>query len=171
MLKKEKPPQMMHIYTRSKDPGNGDLTEPLVDLLPLWPLSLLSSLLSNQLSNVEFSDTSVQIHIVGANKRRTVYKLVRDVKQNDDRCSKVDLEEIDDDLAGSHAGISDGCESSPELCDQNETVEHQSDPRADESGLRSEGQFVQTVPLNLPGLAETNVSETDTQPCEDGTET
>jgi len=147
------------------------LTEEFVSLLPCWPLSLLGSLLGDELGNVELADTSVQVHVVAADEGCALPELVNDVEQNNNRSGKVDFEEALNLLAGSHVSIPDGEASSPELCDQHETVKEETDPGADDAGLRLEGQLIKSVALSLPSLAESDVGEADTAPCEDGTET
>lgn len=57
------------------------------------------------------------------------------------------------------------------MSDQDQDVECKADPGTDDSRLRAEGQFVERVTLDSPGLAEADVRETDGAPGEDGAET
>lgn len=150
---------------------NNPLAEELVRLLPLGPVGLLHPLLGNELRNIQLADTRVQVHVMAAHKRRLVDELVHDVEDDDDGRGEVDLEEGLDELAGCHVRVSDRREAGPELGDEHEAVEDESDPGTNQARLAAERELVERVALHLPTLAEPDVREADGAPGEDGAET
>ena len=63
--------------------------------------------------------------------------------------------------------LADGPDGDPKLRNEDETVEEEAEPRAENSGLRSVGEIVEGVATLLPSLAEADVSQTDGAPSED----
>lgn len=147
------------------------LAEKLVELLPLGPSGLLCPLLVNQVLNVQVAATSVEVHLVRPDKLSTVVELVGDEKGQHDGGSQVAGEEGIHQLRGGLLLVADGSETNPELGDQHQAVEDETDPGANDTGLRAESQLIQAVALNLPGATESDVSEADGAPGEDGRET
>lgn len=113
----------------------------------------------------------MQIHVVRTDDRSALPDLVKEVERDDDGEGEVDGEEVLDELAGRHFAVADGCETGPELGDQDENVEDEADPRADDTRLAAESKLVQRVALSLPALAEADVGEADGHPGEDGRQT
>lgn len=142
------------------------LAEHLVDAPPGRPGSLLSPLLGQQRSEIEFAAASNEIHILAAHDGGLVHELIDDVAGDDDWDGKVDGEE---DLS---VGLStDGPDGSPELGDEDKAVEDEAEVGADDTRLRGEGELVESVALELPRATEPDMAEADGAPGEDGGET
>ena len=92
---------------------------------------------------------------------RAVPDLVPNVGDKNDGSSEVGLEETSGDLVGGQITIANGPDSSPELGNENQHVEDESDPRANNARLAPERELVQGVALLLPRLAEADVCEAD----------
>lgn len=147
------------------------LAEEFVEFLPHRPRCLLSVLLLDQVLNIHVATTCRQIDIPRSHKLGLVDKLVRDVEENNNRSGQIRHEEVFHTLTGSLLSVANRCESDPELGDQDQAVEAKADPRANDTGLGAESQLFQSVALQLPGTAESDVAEADRAPGEDGGQT
>ena len=110
----------------------------------------------------------MQIHVLDRHERRLVPKLVPQIAQHHDRRGEIVLKEVGDVLADALVAVAHGREARPELADQDQAVEAQAQPGADDAGLRGEGQLGELVALVAPGLPEADVAEADGGPGEDG---
>lgn len=142
------------------------LAEELVPLLPGGPGIALSLLLRKDGSEIELTTSSDQVHILCPEEGGLEPDLVRDVGDDEDRDGEVDGEE------GLGIGLaSKGPDGNPELGDEDNDVETEAEPGADEAGLGGEGELVEGVALDVPGATEANVSKADGAPGEDRGET
>lgn len=147
------------------------LAEEFVDLLPDGPVCLLSTLLLKQVLDVQIATTGDQVGLAGAHNLGAEPQLVGDEEEHNDGGSEVDGEPALHTCLVSHFAISDGSKSHPELDNEDQAIEGQPDPGTDNAGLRSEGQLVQGVALDLPGTTEADVGKADRAPGEDGRQT
>ena len=99
---------------------------------------------------------------------RLLHDFEHDVARYYNREGKIGLEEILDKLSACHFAISNGCETGPELRDQNESIENETRPRSPHCCLRTEGEFIKRVASILPRLPKTNVAKTNGPPVKDG---
>lgn len=115
---------IIHLFLASKptQPPVHHLTQKLINLLPPRPTRPLSALLSQQLHKIQLPNPRMQIHIMAPHKRRLVNDLVDQIHNNHHRRSKINLKEILDQFRSRVFTVSDRCESSPELCNENETI-------------------------------------------------
>lgn len=68
-------------------------------------------------------------------------------------------------------GATEGPDGNVELCDEDQDEDAGSESRAPDATEGPEGEFVDTVPLRLPGHAEPDVGDVDGEPGDDGRET
>lgn len=121
--------------------------------------------------NIKVATTGSQIGLGGANKLGLVHELVTDVGNQNHGGGQVDREEVVDKLLGGLLCVTDGGKTNPELGNQHETVEDETDPRANDTGLGTEGQLIQAVTLLLPRAAEEDVGTTHGTPSENRRQT
>lgn len=106
----------------------------------------------------------MQIHVRGPDERRPQPELIDKVHDDDDRSSKICLEEALYERASRHFRISDGGEAGPELGDEDQAIKDEAAPGADDARLGAEGQLIDGVACHAPGLAEADVREADGAP-------
>ncbi len=118
-------------------------TKKLIRLLPLRPHRPLKLLFCDQLSQIQLSDPRPQVHVPAPHHLSLVYNLIRYIKQQHDWCCQICLEKVFRQRFGARdggAGLGDyGGEAGPELGDEHEHVEEETDPGADDAGLGAEG--------------------------------
>lgn len=113
----------------------------------------------------------MQIHIVRTDKGRFLPDFIPDIGDEDNGCSQIGQEKELNAIARTHAGISNGPCTRPELRHEHEAIEKESDPRSNDARLRAECEFGKAVSLSLPARAEANVGQTNAAPGDDGGET
>lgn len=101
----------------------------------------------------------MQIHIVTADKGCAVPDFVSNVAYQRNGKREVQAEEIDGQFRVGHLGLLDGGHSDPELTDENQDVEDETNPGADDARLAAEGELGECMALELPAFPEADVGE------------
>ena len=143
------------------------LTEKLIRPFPSRPGRAVSLLVGDQFRDIQISNTGVEIHVIRPDERRPVIELVRDVKDDHRRRREVDLEERLRLRCGREFMVADRPGAGPELGDEDQAVEDEADPGANDAGLAAEGELVEGVALLRPASPEADVGEADAAPGED----
>lgn len=114
------------------------LAEKLVDFLPRRPRRPLGTLLRQQVTQIQVAATRLQIHHANLNEWCTPVYLVRKVVGNHDWRRQIGLKEVPDQFPGGKFAESDRGKAGPELGDEDEDVEAETDKAAPVPRLRSE---------------------------------
>jgi len=105
---------------------------------------------------------------VRAHNPGLVYDLVAEVANKDNWRGKISKEKVLSIHGGCIVTIIDRRKAGPELCDEDEAVEVEPYPGADNTRLAAEWKLIKRVSLHPPGFAEADVREADGAPGEDG---
>lgn len=149
-------------------------TKPLahvfIHFFPRGPALLLFPLLGDEDGQVEIAAARVDVHVGDAHERGLVPEVVAEEEEDDDGGGEVDEEEALGEGGGGLGPVADGPGADPELRDEDEDVDDEAEPGAEDADLRPEGQLGDLVALVGPGAPEPDVREADRRPGEDGRE-
>lgn len=145
-------------------------TEKPIKPLPFRPTPPFLELLLEQDGQVEVSPPRVEIHLLDADNLSAEPELVPYIHDDDDRSSGIIQKEILDILSNRVVAVINGPRADPELSDEDEDIQQEPDPGAQDASLSPEGKFVKGATAEGPCFAEADVREADGGPGEEGGE-
>ena len=93
-----------------------NLAKDVIELFPKRPGLLFGFFFGDQLSQIQFTNARVQIHVVSSDDLCPEIQLMRNIKGQDYRKSQVSLKPVPSALLWGHFSPANGRETDPELC-------------------------------------------------------